>query len=509
MPDSRAPANYRNGKTSGNRFAEIQAVASAGQKMEIGGALSGKISAPAAATLIADSWRQDGLRIVHAHGVFDLLHPGHVRYLNRAKTHGDRLIVSVTSNEFATKAPGRPVFSEDLRAEMLAALDCVDAVVINNAATATELIEKIKPDVYAKGNDYANGKGYINVEREAVERNGGKLIFTNEKTFSSSELINRHIAIGTEEAREYLAHARKNNYRERAEKLLTAAADLSVLFIGETIIDEYIYVSPLGKPPKEFVIATLEHRREKFNGGILAAQAHAGSFNLETRCFSKRTITKTRHVDQDRTRKLFETYTMKNEPASKHEESCWATELEKICPNYDVVVVIDFGHGMMTQKLREVVRAKSKFLAVNAQSNSANHGFNPVTSYGADYLCVDAPEARLAYRNQWAELNDCAEHLLKHAPRLVITDGHRGSLAHQSGWPEPKRIPAFADKIVDTMGAGDAFLAVTAPLVALSDDIELIAFIGNIVGGIKVGTIGHRKPVDKKTVLQYIDTLLR
>ena len=125
---------------------------------------------------ISKEVQRDACRIVHAHGAFDLLHLGHVRHLQAAKRMGDILIVTITPDCFVNKGPGRPVFNESLRAEMLAAIDCVDYVAINDAPDAVETIRRLKPDIYVKGQDYQNPEGDITGkiarEREAVEARG-------------------------------------------------------------------------------------------------------------------------------------------------------------------------------------------------------------------------------------------------------------------------------------------------------------------------------------------------
>ena len=93
-------------------------------------------------------------RIVQCHGVFDLLHIGHIKHLHQAKTFGDVLIVTLTADQYVNKGPGKPYFSEYLRAEALSALSCVDYVVINHHPTAIEAISEIKPDYYVKGIEY-------------------------------------------------------------------------------------------------------------------------------------------------------------------------------------------------------------------------------------------------------------------------------------------------------------------------------------------------------------------
>src|ERR1700758_1889460 len=128
--------------------------------------------------------------VVQAHGAFDLLHLGHVRHLEAARRLGDVLVVTVTADRFVKKGPGRPVFNEALRAEMLAALECVDWVAISESADAVHSISAIRPDFYVKGQDYVNPDGDVTgkivLEREAVEAHGGQISFTDDMVFSST-----------------------------------------------------------------------------------------------------------------------------------------------------------------------------------------------------------------------------------------------------------------------------------------------------------------------------------
>ncbi|MDP8247743.1 MAG: D-glycero-beta-D-manno-heptose 1-phosphate adenylyltransferase [Candidatus Tritonobacter lacicola] len=119
--------------------------------------------------------RKSGKRIVFTNGCFDLLHIGHVRYLERAGSLGDVLVVGVNSDRSVRKlkGSGRPLMPEGERAEILAALSFVDYVTIFGEDTPAELIEKIKPDVLVKGSDY--GKREI-VGRDVVEEGGGRVV---------------------------------------------------------------------------------------------------------------------------------------------------------------------------------------------------------------------------------------------------------------------------------------------------------------------------------------------
>jgi sugar/nucleoside kinase (ribokinase family) len=157
------------------------------------------------------------------------------------------------------------------------------------------------------------------------------------------------------------------------------------------------------------------------------------------------------------------------------------------------------------------LRSKSRFLAVNAQSNSANLGYNLITKYPrADYVCIDAPEARLAVSDRIATIGDIAHRLGNHIDcgKIIITQGKHGCLTYESGGIV-HTIPAFAKNVVDTVGAGDAFLAVTAPMVAAGGVMHRIGFIGNVVGALKVEIVGHRRSIDKASLIKGITGLLK
>ncbi len=139
--------------------------------------------------------RKTGWVIVLCHGCFDLLHPGHIRYLKAATRMNATLVVTVTADRFIHKGPGRPILDAVSRAEMLAALKCVNFVAVSEHPTAVEAINLIKPDVYAKGGEYANAQNKALAEEiEAVEKGGGRIHFiANEITMSSTDILNKYV----------------------------------------------------------------------------------------------------------------------------------------------------------------------------------------------------------------------------------------------------------------------------------------------------------------------------
>ena len=186
--------------------------------------------------------RAQGRRVVLCHGVFDLLHPGHIRHLEAARRHGDLLVVTITPDRFVNKGPGRPVFNQRLRAESVAALASVDHVAITESPTAVEAIRRFSPAVYVKGSEYADAAadltGMIDDERVAVEAGGGRVYFTNEITFSSSSLLNVHFDVYPEEAQAFLREFRERYSADAVIGALKRLRDIKVLVIGDAIIDE-------------------------------------------------------------------------------------------------------------------------------------------------------------------------------------------------------------------------------------------------------------------------------
>lgn len=139
--------------------------------------------------------KSEGKKIVLCHGCYDLMHPGHIKYFQASKKMGDILVVTVTPDKYVDKGPDRPVFNQNLRAESISALECIDYVAVNRWPTAEETLKLLNPDIYVKGQEFENLQdktGKIQKECEVIKQIGAEIRFTHEIVFSSSRLINRH-----------------------------------------------------------------------------------------------------------------------------------------------------------------------------------------------------------------------------------------------------------------------------------------------------------------------------
>ena len=189
--------------------------------------------------------KRNGKKIVCCHGVFDLLHIGHLKHFKSAKKYGDILIVSVTPDKFIQKGFSRPYFKSEQRMESLASIEIIDFVLLNKSANAIDVINKIKPDYYVKGPDYKNFKdditGQIKKEKLAVKKNGGKLVFTEDPIYSSSSILNQSGVLHNIPQKKFIYKIKSkinlNNFIKQINKL----QNLRVLVIGEAIIDKYVF----------------------------------------------------------------------------------------------------------------------------------------------------------------------------------------------------------------------------------------------------------------------------
>ena len=221
-------------------------------------------------------------KLVLCHGVFDLLHIGHIKHFEDAKKQGDILIVSITPDKYVNKGPNKPYFNEKLRLDAIAALKCVDYVILNKSSTSVEIIKKVKPNIYCKGKDYKNKKddltGNIQKEINAVKANKGKIYFTHNITFSSSSIINSVFNIYSKSQRSHINKIKNKFTFKDILKYLESFKKIKVLVIGETIIDNYNFCEAIGKAGKESTLVFRNLSSESYVGGAAAIARHLSSF---------------------------------------------------------------------------------------------------------------------------------------------------------------------------------------------------------------------------------------
>ncbi|MFQ5411350.1 MAG: adenylyltransferase/cytidyltransferase family protein, partial [Phycisphaerae bacterium] len=229
--------------------------------------------------------------VVQCHGCFDIVHPGHIRYLRFARSQGDILVVSITGDAAIDKEPQRPYIPQELRAENLAALELVDYVVIDPNPTARDLLDRIRPDVYVKGQEYAtsNDAGFL-AEREVVESHGGRVIFSSgEVVFSSSRLVGSlserqrdfrmDVARPADLAAQRLALLCRRHGIDRLNlsDILGNMCGRRILVLGDVAIERYVLCDANTIASESPMMSLKELDRKDYVGGaaVIAAQLAA------------------------------------------------------------------------------------------------------------------------------------------------------------------------------------------------------------------------------------------
>ena len=403
--------------------------------------------------------------VVHCHGVFDVLHIGHIKHFASAKKLGDFLVITVTPDKYVNKGPNRPVFSLQLRMQFLASLKNVDYVAANTSANAVSAIRVLKPNIYCKGKDYKKNSldvtGEIKKEISIVKKIGGRIHYTEDEMFSSSRIINQSGYNLSEDQQKFLNKLKNNeklNSSEKIVEIINSFEKLKVLVIGETIIDEYVFCEALGKSGKEPVLVLRDINTEKYLGGAAAITNNLSTFckkitllssigekdeykrfieqnlqkNIQKKIVSKKEFYynfKKRFIDEINKTKVLGVYSVDDQPLNKKQRLKLDQEIKKNIDKHDMVIVSDYGHGLISDKTAKIIVKNSKFLAVNAQLNAANIGYHTISKYkGADLIIINENELRHEFRNKLDNLNYLIPKLSKKlkSKYTTVTSGSEG-----------------------------------------------------------------------------------
>ncbi|MDR1160324.1 MAG: PfkB family carbohydrate kinase [Syntrophomonadaceae bacterium] len=482
------------------------------------------------------------------HGVYDLLHPGHIIHFEEAKKQCDILVVSVTAEDFVRKGPGRPYFDNDLRIKFLCSLAIVDYVTLSENYTAADVIKAVKPDYYIKGGEYSHPNdditGKIDEETALAESFGGQAYFTSGAVFSSTRLLNKNFPVLTPELKEWMAEFGKKYSFGDVKEAVEAFKTLKVLVVGDVIIDDYTFCSVNGLMSKDRGYSTTYTYQERYLGGALAVARHIAQFSgnvticsamgnetdihsLMLNSLSKdmkidveyadgiSTIVKQRYIFENEKRDTIEKLFSVNRlpERSVYQDLLEAKMIEKlsgVIEGFDLVVIADFGHGLLTPGLRDFLQKKSIFTALNCQTNSTNYGFNLINKYHrADVFSLDQKELRLALADN-AQSDEAL--LLKLWERFgknsaFLTRGAYGAMAAATA-SVVINCPAFTLTVKDTVGAGDAFFALAALSAKQGLPPDLSVFLSNMAAALATNITGNKEAISQAGVLKYAKTLM-
>ena len=492
------------------------------------------------ARLIGDYPRKK--KAIMCHGVFDVVHPGHLRHLLYAKSKAEILIASLTADMHISKGKYRPHVPQDLRAINLAAFEAVDYVIIDSDPTPLKNLGIIKPDIFAKGYEYQASGLPLKTQEEldVIHSYGGEIIFTpGDYVFSSSALI--------EAAPPSLRIEKLITLMENAginfDALRRAVDSLSrhkVHVVGDTIVDSFTYTSMIGGQTKTPTMSVLFEKQVDYIGGAGVVAEHiraAGAdvtfstvlgddklrdFVLEglgkagINC--KAVIDKTRPTTNKNAiiaggYRLLKVDTLDNRSIS--DDIVLAMTKAIATTKADALVFSDFRHGIYNRRtIPTLVAAIPDGMYKVADSQVASRWGNITDFQGFDLITPNEREARFALGDQDSGIRPLAASLYDaaHCKTLILKLGDRGVLTCRHGDHQALEsffvLDSFVDRLIDGVGAGDALLAYST-LCMLATKSDIIATIIGVMAAACECEADGNVPIRVDDVHQKIDAAER
>ncbi len=477
------------------------------------------------------------LQVVMCHGVFDLVHPGHVRHLAYAKSKADILIVSLTADKHIKKGIYRPHVPENLRALNLAAFEMVDYVIIDQNVTPLKNISILKPSFFAKGFEYtASGLPKATLdEQNAVSKYGGQMIFTpGDYVFSSSKFLDFELPKLDLEKLSLLMETNNitfNSLRKSLENL----TKFSVHVVGDTIVDTYTRTKLIGGQTKTPTLSVLFKNKDDYVGGAGIVAKHLSAAGAKVtfttvlgddllcryvvKSFKNTKINLTAIVDKTRPTtnknvivtddyRLLKIDKLDNTIISKEICNKISKSIKKT--KVDSVIFSDFRHGIFNKStIKELSGSINNKVFKVADSQVATRWGNISEFKYFDLVTPNEKEARFTLADQDSSIGNLAKKIqeITKSKLLILKLGERGALCvEQSKKNMAFNVGSFVENVVDAVGAGDALLAYSTLIFLKTKSLVYAGIIGSLAASIACEVDGNL-PIKKSQILAKIDKI--
>lgn len=485
-------------------------------------------------------------KIVLCHGVFDLLHIGHINYLKKAKSLGDVLIVSLTAKKFVNKGFDRPIFNDNERYSFLKNISFINFVHIEKNETAVEVIKKIKPTFYCKGKDFLNQKNDLtnNIIREIkeTEKYGGKFKVIHTKMFSSSSLINDRIKNYTKAQKKILSDVRKELNPNKIIEIKNKLKESEVTIVGESIIDEYVFSETIGKSGKDPMLVTKKMKSKKFLGGALSIANIIASFvkkvtiitylgnhetqlswikknllkNIDLKFIKKNnspTILKRRYIDNYFENKIFGSYIINNNFINSKEETKIIRYINQI-KNKDTLCAIDYGHGFFTENICKKINKLKNSKSINVQFNSFNLSYQRISKFkNFDIACFNQKEIfyeSKKFHNPY-EIDVLSKNLSNNCnyKKIIISLGKDGSKLYDKKAKKIFQCPGFVKIAKDRIGAGDSLFSLATILNKINVSNNSMLLLCNYIALLSLEESGPIQKINSNNFFKHFQHFIK
>jgi len=474
-------------------------------------------------------------KTILCHGVFDLVHPGHIRHFAHCKDKADILIVSLTKDKFIKKGAFRPLVPEKLRAFNLSAIELVDYVIIDQNKNPDELIKKIKPNFFAKGMEYADLRNPLTVkEKKIVESYGGKMVFSpGDFVLSSTKIINQNKPNLKTEKLRLLMDAENIDFL-KLKKILISIKNLKIHVIGDTIVDTNHYCEVIGGLHKTPTLSIAKKNSINFLGGAAIVASHFKSFsknvtlttlisNDQIGKFAKKKLKEKKinlncYFEENRPTTNKNSYLVNNHKLLKVDElnntSISDQTLEKLVKSlkkkrYDIFVFSDFRHGMLNNlTINKILKSIPKNSFKVADSQVASRWGNISDFKNFELLTPTEREARYSLFEQDTPLRNLLSNLVKKAKakNIILKLGEKGLISMSKSKSDYVALDPFVDNLIDSNGAGDALLAYSAAALFKTKSIIIASIVGLLAASCKCEVQGNL-PISINDIINKINEI--
>jgi rfaE bifunctional protein kinase chain/domain/rfaE bifunctional protein nucleotidyltransferase chain/domain len=492
-------------------------------------------------------YREAGKRVVHCHGCFDLVHPGHLRYLEFSRAQGDVLVVSLTGDDAIEKADGtRPYVPQELRAENLAAIEYVNHVVVCDGPTGEPVIERLRPDLYVKGKEYegSDHAGFL-AEKTLVEQHGGRVVFSSgEVVFSSTALLQTMSDESAMNPAQRLAACcgRWGLGSASVRQLLTTGfRDQRVAVVGDCMIDQYVFCDG-GQVAGEAPILSVRPLEEvQYPGGAAVIASHLKALGARPHLLTcvgddehsrwllhamaeldvevtalpvRRTLPSKQRFLVD-TQKLLKVDRGEAQPLDSAAQRKLLAALTDLRGQLDALVLTDFGYGTLTLSLLDRLMPAMRPHVKVISGDVSGPRRTLLAMRDADLLTPNERELRSVVGDFDGSLPTLAMALMRPLglANLAVTMGQRGCLLfrpreeRREDWFHARLrsdfLPSLAGQVVDPLGAGDALLSCATLALCAGASLPQAGYLGSAAAAIAVGRVGNG-PVSCEELRQWL-----
>ncbi len=483
--------------------------------------------------------------IVLCYGHFNIIHPGHIQYLEFAKKFGSKLVV-VIQNKYLTNTKGKKnYFSLNQRCKGVASLGIVDYVLPAEKFSLSDIIETLIPKYFVLGKEHESSEHtFLKNSIKALIKNKGEMVYYTGTSYKTSEYLSEDITdIESDRIKKLVTSIstqkiRTSSLLEDIKKFKSS----SLLVIGDTIVDQYIDCEALGMSSEAPVIVVQEKENKGFLGGAAIVAAHARSLGAKCKYISvagkdnvkqfvkteldklkiknyiiednqRPTTYKTRYLVNNQ--KVFRVSKLNQNSVSKKIEEQIISCIEQEIKDINGILVSDFVYGVITEKILNHIISlakKNKILLFGDLQCSSQVG-NVTKFTNFDLICPTEKEARIALGSQDYGIEWLANKIIQktRSKNLVMKLGAEGFISYEikkDGFVNRQHYPALNVNPLDVTGAGDSLLA--AMSVGISSGLTMMksSVLGAMVACLAVQNMGNI-PIQKKQLIEYIKDIER